>query len=214
MSTPTLTLPCCVCDGRPRSGRGPERGLRVEGDRVECKRELPADPAKGDRDAWLATRTGPGRGRCIERAGTSGIDETGLRPGHAAAAAMRLRPGVPLGELAGQLGHCVDVGATYVGRSWGDDVAANRLIDATEATTWDLIVDPSAHSPTWAPARGEAEQLWPRAAALGAADVIQNLRILLHARGRRRARARPGRWFDRAAGNWRTPAAMRGSGCR
>jgi hypothetical protein len=64
-----------------------------------------------------------------------------------------LRAGVPLGEVARRLGHSVEtLVSTYVGALQGDDVAANKLIDATLATTRELIVadpaDPSHALPT------------------------------------------------------------------
>jgi hypothetical protein len=65
-----------------------------------------------------------------------------------AAATTWLRAGVPLGEVARRLGHSVEtLVSTYVGALQGDDVTANKLIDATLATTREAIVDPSRALP-------------------------------------------------------------------
>ena len=59
-----------------------------------------------------------------------------------AAATTWLRAGVPLGEVARRLGHSVEtLVSTYVGALQGDDVAANKLIDAALSTTREAIVE-------------------------------------------------------------------------
>jgi hypothetical protein len=79
------------------------------------------------RDAWRVTRTKPRRGRCIERAGTSGIgrcrsttcDTRRPRRGYGADVP-------PLGDVARRLRQCVEtLVSTYVGALLGYDVAAN-----------------------------------------------------------------------------------------
>jgi integrase len=58
-----------------------------------------------------------------------------------AAATTWLRAGVPLGEVSRRLGHSVEtLVSTYVGALQGDDIAADKLIDATLATTRERIV--------------------------------------------------------------------------
>jgi Phage integrase family len=58
-----------------------------------------------------------------------------------AAATTWLWAGVPLGEVARRLGHSVEtLVSTYVGALQGDDVAANKLIDAALSTTRERIV--------------------------------------------------------------------------
>ena len=58
-----------------------------------------------------------------------------------AAATTWLRAGVPLGEVARRLGHSVEtLVSTYVGALQGDDIAANKLIDAKYSTTRERIV--------------------------------------------------------------------------
>jgi len=48
---------------------------------------------------------------------------------------------VPLREVARRLGHSVEtLVSTYVGALQGDDVTANRLIDAAYSTTRERIV--------------------------------------------------------------------------
>jgi integrase len=76
-----------------------------------------------------------------------------------ACATTWLRAGVPLGEVARRLGHSVEtLVSTYVGALQGDDVAANKLIDATLATTRELIAadpaNPSHALPTRSRKRG------------------------------------------------------------
>ena len=54
---------------------------------------------------------------------------------HACATAW-LRAGVPLGEIARRLGHSVEtLVSSYVGALDGDDLAANKLIDAAMGET-------------------------------------------------------------------------------
>jgi integrase len=65
-----------------------------------------------------------------------------------AAATMWLRARVPLGEVARRLGHSVEtLVSTYVRALQGDDVAANRLIDAALSTTREAIVEEVRRSP-------------------------------------------------------------------
>ena len=65
-----------------------------------------------------------------------------------AAATTSLRAGVPLGEVARRLGHSVEtLVSTYVGALQGDDVAANKLIDAALSTTRESIVEEVRRSP-------------------------------------------------------------------
>jgi hypothetical protein len=48
---------------------------------------------------------------------------------------------MPLGAVARRLGHSVEtLVSTYVGALQGDDVAANKLIDAAYSTTRERIV--------------------------------------------------------------------------
>jgi hypothetical protein len=73
-----------------------------------------------------------------------------------ACATTWLRAGEPLSEVARRLGHSVEtLVSTYVGALEGDDVAANKLIDATLATTRERIVttppNPSHALPTLFP---------------------------------------------------------------
>jgi len=59
-----------------------------------------------------------------------------------ASATTWLRAGVPLGEVARRLGHSVEtLVSTYVGALQGDDVVANKLIDAALYTTREAIVE-------------------------------------------------------------------------
>ena len=65
-----------------------------------------------------------------------------------ATATTWLRAGVPLGEVARRLGHSVEtLVSTYVGALQGDDVAANKLIDAALSTTRESIVEEVRRSP-------------------------------------------------------------------
>lgn len=96
-------------------------------------------------DLLFRTRTGrrptPSNwGRTLKRA----CGEVGRQPmrvydsRHACATAW-LRAGVPLGEVARRLGHSVEtLVSIYVGALDGDDLAANKLIDAAmgDARAW------------------------------------------------------------------------------
>jgi integrase len=71
-----------------------------------------------------------------------------------AAATTWLRAGVPLGEVARRLGHSVEtLVSTYVGALQGDDVVANKLIDAALSTTRESIVAEVRRSPRALPVR-------------------------------------------------------------
>ncbi len=74
-----------------------------------------------------------------------------------AAATTWLWAGVPLGEFARRLGHGVETLAfTYVGALQGDDVAANKLIDAAYSTTRERIdVNPRSSSRALPVAKGK-----------------------------------------------------------
>ena len=82
-----------------------------------------------------------GRGRCIGPTGRSGHPPMRVYDLRHAAATTWLRAGVPLGEVARRLGHSVEtLVSTYVGALQGDDIAANKLIDAAYSTTRERIV--------------------------------------------------------------------------
>jgi integrase len=69
-----------------------------------------------------------------------------------ACATTWLRAGVPLGEVARRLGHSVEtLVSTYVGALQGDDLAANKLIDAALSTTREVIVEDVRRSSRAAP---------------------------------------------------------------
>jgi integrase len=121
---------------------------------VELLRSWVAEHSFGNDDLLFRTRNnrrpGPSNwSRALHRA----CRKVGHRPlrvydlRHAAATTW-LRAGVPLGEVARRLGHSVEtLVSAYVGALQGDDVAANRLIDATLASTRERIVEPSRALP-------------------------------------------------------------------
>jgi integrase len=74
-----------------------------------------------------------------------------------ACATTWLRAGVPLGEVARRMGHSVEtLVSTYVGALQGDDVAANKLIDAAYSTTRErIVVEPRKSSRAVPVAKGK-----------------------------------------------------------
>jgi integrase len=128
--------------GEPKTGN---RTVPIPPELVVLLRTWIANRSLGPGDLLFRTRTGrrptPSNwGRALKRA----CAKVGRQPmrvydcRHACATAW-LRAGVPLGEVARRLGHSVEtLVSIYVGPLDGDDLAANKLIDAAmaEARVW------------------------------------------------------------------------------
>jgi len=130
--------------GEPKTG---DRTVPIPPELVVLLRKWIADRSLGPCDLLFRTRTGrrptPSNwGRALKRA----CAKVGRQPmrvydcRHACATAW-LRAGVPLGEVARRLGHSVEtLVSIYVGALDGDDLAANRLIDACMGDTREWMV--------------------------------------------------------------------------
>ncbi len=120
--------------GEPKTGY---RTVPIPPDLVDLLRRWIDDRDMAASDLLFRTRTGrrptPSNwGRTLKRACTKvGREPMRVYDCRHACATAWLRAGVPLGEIARRLGHSVEtLVSIYVGALDGDDLAANKLIDA------------------------------------------------------------------------------------